>query len=1742
MKGVRKRATLVGVVVAILVVGLLVAWRHEVIRFALAHGIGLATGYTVDITQERFGFSHGALEGVSVSKDGEPVLAARRIDISYSLRDLLPGSTHRYGLVGITIDRPFITIVRHKDGGYNIRLPEAAAPPPTVPGPVNRVPFNLSVRIRDAAGELRAPYALDPSARRLRIAHVSFDATINTAARTHYTLNGAFAEPRNQQPFTALGTIDVPRGYAIHHAYAAAVPMRAIANYFINSDAARILGGTAREFDLRLYALDVQPFVPITYHVGGSLEVRDGEMQIVGLAQPMTQINGRLQLVDDTLFARDLHARLADVPVRVAGGIFAFDQPQFRLGVSGSGDLARLRNALWFARNQDVKGQADISLLVEGDLATPTLVVRANAAHASYRGIPLAHVRASVALHDAYVYLAPVIADAQGASLEARGTMTLGDTLHSQLVVHASAPADRFPYAGELLGNEGIVADASLDGENGLFHVRGALASVRGTQRAAAVFTLERNGLIDLAPMWIHTERGDLDARYQLDRAHDTSAFWLLARGFALRAPQHASFLDTALPALPPIDAHVDEVALAGGGPSGARANLAGRLRVHDARVAGVTIDRAQAQFAGTLAGSTIDHLRLEGPWGTLDGNGAFSTRALVMRGAYRGTLQGLRPFLAGQPAQGAIDGTASLAIMPQMIEVQGQDVHLHDASVRGIPITQLNGTIALQNGVLRVYSARAQLAGGDVVAAGSYGTSSSISLVANALDAAHLRGIGLPLDAGSVAADGRFGQGAPLPSFQGVVSVGNGRVQHYAVAGSGEVATQGDGAHLSHVVGAIDHTYGIGEGSLGALTSGAPTYAFQANVPAGDVATALHTLSLPTFNSEGTFNGTFDVRGSGLEPTLSGPINVPAGSLNGLGIVDARAQLTADRAGVIVRRGSLLVGTTQVGFAAGDRPRISGVRVTAPRADLSDFNNFFDTGDTLDGNGSLRFDVISQQHRISSNGSVNVRGFRYRNLPIGDTRASWSSSRNTLQGTLAVGGDEGLLTARGTIGLLPAAQWQSVLLGSHYDVNLDLSNLDLSLWVAALGFPQVPITGRVDANGSVRGSYPRVDLRGTARLNHGTIWRFPIDAFDLAFRSDRGRVLLDHSLLQAPGIRASGTGNFGLRPDDALNLDVHASSNDLPTFVAQLTRERVPITGDFETTVHVGGTYRAPAFSAAFDASDVDAYGVKISSLFGSLRLHGRAIELRNAGATLARGDVSIAGTLPLELQPFGVGPARAPVSFDLGVNNLDPAVFDGLIGQHTQLGGTIDGLLNLSGTVGEPRIYGRFGVREGSYVSDLEHTPITGIQTTLTFDRTQASVDRLFARLGSGALEGTGHISFPHGFASLSGTGATFDVRASARGAQLDFPNYGRGTLEGELALMRGANDRASLSGDVTLDNGTIPFAAFLAATEQNGGVLGSGGTPLDLGFNLKMKAGKNVRVRGAGYGAGLDIGATGGAVLGGTMASPTLDGGFTSTGGTLTYFDRAFKVQQGTVSFTPAEGIVPTLHAIGTTHVINPDPDLSRNPYGSADITINVDGPVDGLKVGFTSNPPGYTREQIIALIAPFGGFLNGIQFSPAYANQTTNGALGALQPLPGISGGSQAGTITVGQEAFNILNAQFTAGLLSPLESALSQGLGFSDINLTVDYYGNVGFSARRFLGKEVSFVYATTFGLPTRQSFGLELAPNEATSAQLSVFFQNGPLKLFQTPTGAFSSNTRLTLGESLQGQSGFSFTLQRSFW
>ncbi len=1744
----RKRLGAALAALVVIVVVLVAVFHNGAARFVLSNAVGLATGYWLHIGDLRLGTHHGALVDVHVTRGSDTVLDARRIDIYYNPRDLLPGSKHRFGLLGISIDRPQITIVHHQNGTYNIEIPRAVSGGTRVRRGPNPVPLDFTVRVRNASASLTDEYRYYKESRRQSVDHINADVTIDTVTVTKYLVTG-FLESAGPQPFRMSGRIDYVNGYALHHVNVRAIPIATIGNYFINSPAARILGGTVRNMDMHAWSFDVAPGSPAAYHMSGSGYLAGGQIFVQSLDSPITNLSGGITLFDSGFAAKRLTATVGHLGITCAGGIFDFRSPQFRLGVDGHGDLRYLKDVLRIAAGLPITGGVRIHALIEGGIDNPVLLIGFNGGRFNYGPVPIDNPLGTVALYKNNLIVLPFHASYSGINLHVQGNLQLGKQVNSVLALHAIGPARRIPYLGALINDQPVLTEILLHGTDLKVDARGYLVSLANPQTLNGFYDLDRYGVGTFGPIAITTPAGgSLVAAFSLDRRHGNSGFWASAHDIRLNQPTPVVFPGVDIPQLPPMDAQILQANMAGTG-SARNVVIGGSAYMSPATISGVPFNTIAARFAGPFAASRLSSVHADGPWGTFDGGGTFAPNLIVARGKYAGTLQGLHQFIGNFPAQGGIEGPMAIAIAQGKIYVQAQNAQLSNATIHGIPLSSITGTMSFYNNVLRVYSMQAKAAGGTVVAAGSFATSSTpvatrMALATTQLDAAALHGFGMPLAGGALRAVGAIAPGGAIPNVDAGVVLTGGRAAGYGPFDtSTEVSIARNAMNMRDTIASLGPIFAHIDGGITNLAAGVPSYDLRLDVPVGQIAPMAQLARVSTFDADGSFEGNLHVTGTGTNPHVTGSIGVPVGEINGLGFRDASAQISAGRGGVSAHSASVTVGSTVGHFSATVTKDELAFAMRAPRADLSDFNDYFDTGDTLAGKGYLAFSFSHFDHLTFTTGDLSIDGFRYRQLPIGDTDAHWTSLRNLAQGNVSVGGEHGRLNASGTIGFAQSPKLADVVARSRYNINATLHGLDLTTWLPAFGYPQLPLTGRVNGDAQVRGAYPLIAVTGDASIHNGTIGPLQILTAEVSARNAPGnRIAITHMLFDLPALQASGTGSFGLTPTAPMQMQVHAVTDNLPRLIAQLSKKTLPLTGRIETTLSIGGTLKAPTVAAGVDASNLNVYGLKIPSFVGQMQLHRRDLVVRNAEFTFTKGTATIAGSLPLQLQPFAFGPLDAPIAMDMTADNIDLSEFSAFMGDSTKLGGLLSGHIGIAGSVRDPRVVGQLAMSGASYVSDLETIPITNTVARIVFEGTHAALERAHAQLGRGTLDASGSLNFGGG---LNGGPLGYAIAIVTRGAQLNMPQFGSGTFESALSLQRAPGKLALLKGNVTISDAVVPFSSFL---KFGGGPPGTNaGPPFNLAFDLGITAARNVRVRGGGAGIfGLDITGQGKALLAGTLLQPMLSGEFNSSGGTLVYIDHVFRVQTGRVTFRPSSGVIPDVYAVATTHVTNPDPNTSRNPTGSADITVTVSGPVTSPKIAFQSSPPGYTDQQIIALLLPLGGLVGPIQFTDTGVILPAGQLAGAPEPgnggaLPSILVRRQNGTLTIGQEAFNILNAQFTSGILAPVESALGSSLGLSDVNLTVDYTGAFGLSLRRLLAGNVYALYGTTFSVPVRQTFGFAYQPNAFTSAQFTMFVQQGPTPLFLGPNQVLSTNPRASAGQALQGQNGFTFLFQRLF-
>ncbi len=1724
----------------------LFVFRGALVRSLVSGVAGALTGDRIAIGDLSLSPRRIVLSNVAVSRGGDPLFAADRIDVRYDLHALLFGGARRYGLSSISLEGPRVTIVRHADGSFDLAnrggagAPAAAA---VAPASARAAPLRFTLAVRDGSVALVDPGRALPIARNLALDEIAANADVDDSSRTTYRGSGRFSHD-DRQRIAFAGRVDAD-GFASHRLRAAYVALPPIANYFINARSAELLRGEARDVDVRAYAFPTTAGAP--YHVTGRALVDGGAMHVPGLVVDATEMHGSLDAFDGGIAARQLDAKLGPIAVRLAGGIYDWADPAFRLGVRSDADLSAVRALFRFSRRLPLHGAAALSTLLEGSVGDPLVATRVDAPALAYARFPVSNAGGRAIYYDSEVDVVTARGTYGGLDVRADGGIGLGgDEPVTELAVDASGPARGVPYAAQVAPEATLRGYGLLAGTGLAFDARGVVVGDGGGVTLSAPFHVDPHGDGRFGPIEVGGRDGaELAGTYYLERSQSSSGFWLDARDYP--------FADlTPVPQLPGLDLVAPAFAgrldgrLAGVGPPSAF-RLAGHVRARSLRVGSVAIDDVSGDVAGAFGNVRLSHVAARGPWGRFGGDGAYAGGRLALEGRYDGSFERLRTFTGDLGGAGTIAGPVALLLDPRVTVVQTNGAVSAGSTVHGVPVDRVTGTLEVANRRLRIDVATAAVAGGTLAAAGSLGAPGGIGVSVFGADAARMHGI--PLQRGSVTAIGDVTSRNGVARFDGGLSVGEGVASRIPVAGNGNVTfspghldVRQTDARAAGIVASI-------AGSVSGVGSGEPVYDVGLAVPSAGMAPIVHALGVGGETIAGTIDGDVRVQGRSDRLKLEGRVGMPEGTIAGLAFANASANLSVDRAGVRARAGHVTVGSTETAFSALSRGDDNAIRIVAPHANLSDFNDLFDEGDTLGGKGRVAIRFSKRGTSTRTNADIAIAGLRYRSFDLGDARAVWSSHGRSVVGSVLFGGESGRLAASGTLVLAADAALSSLMRDSRFDGTAELEGLDLGVWLPALGY-QVPIGGRVDANATIAGPLANPAVTTVATLRDGSIGKLPVDRLTVEANSTFDRTTVRRIDLELPSVSVFGSGRIGHAPGAALDLTLHATSSNLGGLSTRLLGAAYPVTGSGAADVTIDGTRDDPRVTGRVDVRSASLRGVAIPQADAAFALRGRAVVLSEALLRFTTGTLALHGSVPFEIQPFSLGPPAAPIDLDFNATDLELADFAPLLAPGSELGGRIDGTLQVAGSAGAPHLGGQLTLAKGTLQSPLETVALTDVAARLRFDGSSALLDSFHAAAGGGTIDASGSARFADTL--VSGGAVAYDFVASADKLRLDLPAYGSGTVDGTVSLSRLAGRPAKLAGDLRLSDGTIPFSALLvagsggeggfdtaAASAQTGG-LGAPRIPRDTAFDLDLSAERNVRVRSG----NVDIGARGNLHVDGTVDRPSLAGGFVSTGGTITYFNTVFRLVDGKVTFTPDQGVIPTLDAVATTHLINPDPNTVRNVTGSADVTLTLGGPVTNLTIGLKSDPS-YDRAQILGLLlnAPALGATNLFGETPGQAIPYGSNSLANLSP--GVAGTrSQSGELSVAQEAFGVANAQFTRTLLAPIETTFAQAVGLSNFNVNVGYTGGVGLSARKILGRNVNAIYGTTFGYPYRQTFGFDIKENDSTAAQVTVFQTLGEYGLSSTtPTTLLTStgNLKYNAAQPSAGTAGFSFSIQHLF-
>ncbi|MGA3038454.1 MAG: translocation/assembly module TamB domain-containing protein [Vulcanimicrobiaceae bacterium] len=1711
--------------------------RFALLRAALEGGVALATGYHLRIGDLHAGGGHLTLHDVHLSRRGDRVLDVDVIDVGYVFRDFFPGGKRRYGLTGVALQRPRLYVIRRTDGAFNISIPKSETQPG---GPA--LPLIMLARATNGSIDLIDNNNLDPSAHHLQVQNIDFWARVDTGALTRYRLDGALAVEGHVYPVHAQATIDVDRGYAMQRVRAADIPIRGLGNFLINSDVALLQRGNLRDLDLRVYALDVKPNVPFTYHLAGGARLTGIGVKLAVLTQTVEALHGPLVFDDDTIVSPKMSGRIGATPLVLAGGMFDFSEPKFRLAVLTHEDLRILHRDFNFLRTEPLAGQLAATCMLEGAVSDPLILADATGKELFYKAIRIRNFRATIAYHRGMVFAGNVRAQVGGVHTRVAGRFLVGGKqVDSELALAADAPAGRMPYLDRIAPNARTHITITGAGQDLLLDTHAVLNAVGPGENVSGTFALNPQGVGELGAFHARQEQGGVDGAFVMDRERGSSALWLNAAGLRIYPANPAAALEgVELPSFPPI------TGLFNGQVAGVDINqrviLLGKGLAMHANFQGVPIARASAEFGGPIDRLALGGVDAYGEFGHFVGRGALRSPGFAFAGNLDGTLEGMRRWTGDLGASGGVHGAVAVLSDGANTLVQTPGVGLVNGRIHGVPIRRIEGTFAVKPFGIVVYAAAADIAGGRAVARGN--SRDGIALATAGIDARNLRATGLPVSRGLIIGTGDLKLTGPHQnalSFDGSIALDDGRVLGRRIDGSANIAYSGDSLGINSGSVALSNALTFVDGRINDLGS-LPHYDVHANLGYANLGSLAHEFRFPVPYLQGFAAGDVQMRGSGNSPTVSGALQIPIGSVNGLAFEDMHALV--DVAGDAIKaNGRVTVGSTRAKFNVFSGKGL-GARIDSDQADLSDFNDYFPRAGTFSGRGSVHAHFTRNKDSVASDGSVDLRDFRYLAFPFGDTKASWNGVNGNIAGSVHIAGVGGSLDGSGTISVPKGTKLAKIASATSVDVRGAVRDIDLDVWLPAAGYTP-PVFGHVNASGAIRGRYPALALDLDGEMDDARIGRLPIDRVRISAAAQAGpgqamRTQIRSADISIAGIDLHGSGSLGFRPQDTLALDLDAHAAHLGDMVQRLTGKAYDLDGVGDVHIAVRGTPSSPTAQAAFSISPLRVSRLQIPSISGTAVIDRERIALRDTAMNLPSGKVSLSGGVPLIAGPKGI-PPTLPLSFDLALDDIGMDQFAVLGPPHTKLDGVLGGDVHVRGTVGAPQLGGSIQLTGGGYTGPLETRPIKGIDAALAFNETSATLTRFTASIGGGTLDGSGSLALP---TPSSGTPLHYSATFTADAIRMAFPGYGSFRADGSLALESGADQPGTLTGDVRISDASVPLNDFLragAAGPTSGRfTLATPAQPAptrslvmaalpipewvgDLGLNLRLEAGNNVRIRSP----ILDIGGKGSVQIAGRLRDPTLAGELNATPGGSLFLNRAFKLQEASVRFSPTNGIAPALYARATTEI------QPVGGYQPIDVTVTAQGLIPDIKLSYASNPP-YDEGTIVGLLfnatalgAPVGT-LNA--FAP-----TTNILLppNAFEQTPG-------GTFALSQEASSLINAQFTARLLAPIEQGLGSAFGLSDLSINVAPTGSVGVQARRLLGNNISALYGASVNYPYRMTFGLESRPTPETSVVFTAFTQQGLYSFGEVrPDSYLSANPLLGSAADAGGTYGFTVNIQR---
>jgi autotransporter translocation and assembly factor TamB len=1583
----------------------------------------------VDLAVDAHGLD--ARDLVVTDKSGKAVISARDIDMTYTL-------SHRaFALTSVSLVDPRVVMSREPDGTYD--LLDAFASKSSAQ---NKVPAQIDLSVRGGSFEIENGSSPAEAGRIVSLRRINVDMRArNGVMRGALTgqLEGSHAASAIHAELLQNDSTKIARAaMRIDGA-----PLAPVVDLLTSTRSLAVESGTA-DLAADLYAIGWNDAAGPSWHLVGEGAIHHACLRTLPLAVAVCGIDGPVRISDGLIFFPKLAATASGVAVGASGTLGLAPEPSIDLNVHAAAPLARMRSLLAFSRTMPLRGAAQLTAAIRGPAANPHADIKFRSAGAvAYGAVPVTALASHLYYHDGHVVVLATDVVYDGANIYASGDIDLtAAPVSGQFTSLASVPADRLPLLAQLTPHATARADASFNGP--LAHLAGeGFADIRGGRTNVRLALQANQDQLAVAGIADDRRGGELFAGARIARSASGDAYSdVIARNFAVRADG------------PP-------VAL----PGLSRRTFA--LPQSRARLDGVlSLSGTRAKPIGSLA-ATVAQLDV----GAVGGESSESISGLE-KSSLRGVVNG-RDWIGDISAQG------------------------RGMRIAGVGVSALHG-IVVGSGF--------RFASGDVAARIGRGQATIVGTIQspNAGDAriyvsdingSALQSVGAPLSGGTLTAIGdlKIRSGRPTWSLQGALA--DAELAGHVVSGDGvfhydKGTLRSDDARVS-MDGTESYIAGQARG-IGSAPAGAASVDANVKIPAGDLA-AISTFSgNDALGVAGLASATVHVGGTIAAPVIQGNIASDIGTMRGVTFTNLHASALQSAGALSIQDAGVQFGDSTLRLSGEVWPALADLHVASQHVDLGDFNDFFNGKDVLEGHGSIALDVASGSNHVQTRGGMRLRDVRIDGVPAGAVDVAFAPYAGLTSVRVDQHNDLDAVAMKATIGTQSPGRLSFDPRSALYSLDGSIRAPDLGAIAPYVGAEDQRIGGDLTGSLHLQGTLSNLEGAGTFALAHARIRDVAFDRVSAQLRADREGYEVRSLRATNQSMTVDARGRL-TRSTGAIAASARADIHDLAA-AARLAHLPGTTRGSAIVEVTAAGTVAQPVLTARASANRAQVQDFSFeNATFAASYARGR-LGARGAVA-LARdgGSVDAAGSLPVQLRPFRIGPNRAPVALRANFANVEIGAIDPLLGNAATMHGRLSGAVSVAGNVGEPAVAGNAQLRGATIASRYDRTGAHDVNVDLTFSGDTISMRDLQARLGGGTLAAHGEAHIVPATRMHPAPNLQFAMRAALDNAQFDVPALAQGKVSGDLSLTKSGRI-PYLEGNVVLNDTSMPFASIIALASNGnsrqpsadlpgvpkplpGRVVGYAGSIYGGGFKLEtppmphlhrhlliphridlglqVTAAKNVGITGA-----ISASGSGTIDVGGTTRTPKLNGTLTALRGRAGFLNTRFDLNYGAVTFNPGDGLLPTIDADATTST------------DTADITVTISGRVDQLHTAFASNP-----------------------------DMPSDAIAASLLHIPQINS-ALASSHGIDQSQFGVAPQDVVTGaiaseVLGALNSGLEQLFNVGDVNFQIDANGNPGVEFRQPFGPHAYTVYKSTFSVPPAQSFGVAYVVRQALQVEFT---------------------------------------------